>query len=235
MNQSDHRLRSRLLRHHLPLAALASVAIVLLYSTRPYKDIVTRVSFAAAYPAIVLLATTLLTGPLNVLLQRRNPISSDLRRDIGIWAGIVSILHAVVGQCVHLRGRPWLYYVYGPTEKHAGLRHDLFGFANYTGLLATFVVIALFATSNDLSLRALGTPRWKALQRWNYAVFGLAAVHTFGYQEIEKQKMVWVGTIVACLVITIAIQTTGFLYRFHKRCIRKKESRRDFSVKKSHC
>lgn len=212
MNHSHH-LGHRLLRHHLPLAALTSVAIVLLYITRPYKDVVTRLSFATAYPAIILLAITLLTGPMNVLLRRRNPVSSDLRRDVGIWAGVVSILHAAVGQCVHLRGRPWLYYVYGPTEKHAGLRHDIFGFSNYTGLLATLVVIALFATSNDLSLRALGTPRWKGLQRWNYAAFGLAAMHTFGYQASEKQKVLWVGTTVFCTVITIAMQGAGFWKR----------------------
>ena len=186
---------------------------MLLYITRLYKDIVTRLSFATAYPAIILLSVTLLTGPMNVLLRRRNPVSSDLRRDVGIWAGFISILHAIVGQCVHLRGRPWLYYVYGPQEKHVGLRHDIFGFSNYTGLLATLVVIALFATSNDLSLRALGTPRWKGLQRWNYAAFGLAALHTFGYQATEKQKLMWVGTTVFCTAITIAIQGASFWKR----------------------
>lgn len=224
VNRSDHRLGSRLLRHHLLLAALSTVLIGMLYVTRPYKDVVSRLSFATAYPAIILLAITLLTGPINILKQRRNPVSSDLRRDIGIWAAVVSILHAIVGQCVHLRGRPWLYYVYGPQEKHAGLRHDVFGFANYTGLLATLAVIALFATSNDLSLRVLGTPRWKALQRWNYAVFGLATMHSFGYQAIETQKVTWVATIVSCVVITIAVQIGGFLKR--RRSAR--EALRDF-------
>ena len=213
MNRPDHRLRPRLLRHHLPLAALSTVFIVTLYVTRPFKDVITRLSFATAYPAIILLAATLLTGPMNILLRRRNPVSSDLRRDIGIWAGAVSILHAIVGQCVHLRGRPWLYYVYSPQEKHIGLRRDVFGFANYTGLSATFAVLTLFATSNDLSLRALGTPRWKALQRWNYAVFGLAAMHSFGYQAIETQNIIWISITVSCVVLTIAVQVAGFLKR----------------------
>lgn len=226
MNRSGHRLSSRLLRHHLPLVALSTILIVMLYVTRPYDDVVSRLSFATAYPAIVLLATTLLAGPINILMRRRNPVSSDLRRDIGIWAGAISILHAIVGQFVHLRGRPWLYYVYGPQEKHVGLRHDVFGFANYTGLLATLVVIALFATSNDLSLRALGTPRWKALQRWNYAVFGLAAMHSFGYQTIEKQKVIWVSAIVSCVVITSAVQIAGFL----KRRWSAREALRDFET-----
>lgn len=148
---------------------------------------------------------------MNILRGRRNPVSSDLRRDMGIWAGLIGVLHAVVGQCVHLRGRPWLYYVYGPTEKHAGLRHDAFGFANYTGALSTLLLTALFASSNDIALRALGTPRWKTLQRWNYAVFLLAGMHAFGYQlGVEKQKAAWVGTIVVCSALTMAMQGEGF-------------------------
>ena len=213
MNQSDHRLQSRLVRHHLALLAFSAATVVMLYITRPYKDVVSRISFATAYPAIVLLGATLLTGPVNVLRGHRNPVSSDLRRDIGIWAGVLGTLHAIVGQCVHLRGRPWLYYVYGPTEKHVGLRRDLFGFSNYTGAIATVLLVALFAMSNDFSLRTFGTPCWKALQRWNYAVFSLAAMHSFGYQSIEKQKMVWVTTVICCVAITISIQGAGFLKR----------------------
>ena len=60
---------------------------------------------------LALLVATLLIGPWNVLRRTANPVSSDLRRDIGIWAGMLGILHAGVGQFVHLRGRPWLYYV----------------------------------------------------------------------------------------------------------------------------
>lgn len=213
VSRLNRRFLSRIFRHHIVLLAFALSSVAILYVTRPYKDVLTRMSFATAYPAIVLLCITLLTGPLNILRGRGNPVSSDLRRDIGIWAGILSLLHAAVGQCVHLRGRPWLYYVYGPTEKHVGLRHDLFGFSNYTGAVATLVLIALFATSNDWSLRALGTPRWKSLQRWNYAVFLLAALHAFGYQGIEKQKMDWVGLMIVCVALTIAVQGAGFWKR----------------------
>lgn len=174
---------------HLPLFLLSAASICLLYETRPYTDRISRFSFATAYPAIALIAVTLALGPLNVLRKRRNPISGDLRRDVGIWAGILSLVHAVVGQTVHLRGRPWLYYVYESKAHHAiPLRHDLFGFSNYTGAFSAVLVLALLATSNDISLRALGTPRWKALQRWNYAAFALAIFHTAGYQSTAKHN-----------------------------------------------
>ncbi|MGH9619577.1 MAG: hypothetical protein ACRD45_07695, partial [Bryobacteraceae bacterium] len=156
----------------------SAVSVFLLYATRPYADTITKISFSTAYPALVLLAVTLLIGPWNLLRGKRTPISSDWRRDVGIWAGILSLVHTAIGQNVHLRGRPWLYYVYGNQGHHAFLlRHDLFGFANYTGLISALIVLLLLTTSNNYSLRALGTPRWKQLQRWNYTAFALMGAH----------------------------------------------------------
>jgi len=215
----QQRLRRRLLRHHLPLLAVTAAAVAALYFTRPYKDAITRASFSTAYPALALLAATLLIGPWNVLRRRQNPVSSDLRRDLGIWAGMVGVLHSAIGQCVHLRGRPWLYYVYGPWEHHHRfpLRHNLFGLANYTGAAAVLAIVALLATSNDYALRALGTPRWKQLQRWNYAVFALTAVHAFAYQGIEKQHRPFVATVAVCVAVAAAMQTAGWISRRRSR------------------
>jgi len=204
------RLLPRIWRHHLPLLLVSFVSVAVLYQTRPYPDILSRASFATAYPALALLAITLMIGPWNLLRRKANPVSGDLRRDIGIWAGLLGILHAGVGQFVHLRGRPWLYYVYGPGEKHHGMRHDRFGLANYTGLIGTLLLIALLASSNDLSLRRLGTHNWKQLQRWNYAVFALVAVHSFAFQGVETQKVQWVITVALCVVAAIGMQPAGF-------------------------
>jgi len=202
-------MRRRLLRHHLPLLVFAFASVAALYATRDNMDVISRASFATAYPALALLTVTLLIGPWNLLRKRTNPISADLRRDIGIWGAILGILHTAVGQFVHLRGRPWLYYVYGSQEHHHGLRHDLFGLANYTGAMSTLVLLALFATSNDWSLRKLHTRQWKQLQRWNYAVFALAGVHAFAYQGVEKQHLSFVVTVAVCVTIAIAFQLAG--------------------------
>lgn len=212
---SKERLRRRLLIHHLPLLALSAAAVFAIYATRPYRDPVMRASFATAYPALILLAATLAIGPVNLLLRGRSPVSMDLRRDLGIWAGILAIVHTVIGQNVHLRGRPWLYYVYQRREHHTiPLRHDVFGMANYSGLVCTFVVLLLLATSNDYSLRRLGSRPWKKLQRWNYAAFALLAVHAFAYEEgIEHQKLPWVATTIAALAVTILLQLSGFALR----------------------
>jgi methionine sulfoxide reductase heme-binding subunit len=209
----NRRLQSRLLRHHLPLFLLSFACVAALYSTRPYPDVISRASFATAYPALALLAATLLIGPWYLLRRKANPVSSDLRRDLGIWAGILGVLHAAVGQFVHLRGRPWLYYVYGPGEHHHGMRHDLFGLANYTGALGALLLAMLFATSNDFSLRRLGTGKWKQLQRWNYAVFALVAVHSFAFQGVEKQKQLWVVTAAFCVAAALSLQIAGVVRR----------------------
>jgi len=178
--------------------------------------VLTRLSFSSAYPALVLLTATLLIGPLKILAGERLAVSIDFRRDIGIWAGIVGLFHVVVGQCVHLRGRPWLYYIYENwQQKHVlPMRHDLFGLANYTGIVAAFVLLALLATSNDVALRKLGTPGWKQLQRWNYVCFVLTAVHTFTYQEgIESQTAPFLGMAVAAGLITLPLQLIGYRRR----------------------
>jgi len=210
----QQRFRHRLITHHLPLLLASGASFAILYCTRPYADILSRASFASAYPALVLLALTLLIGPWNILRNRRNPVSSDLRRDIGIWAGILAIVHTIVGQNVHFRGRPWLYYVFeNPTHHRFPLRSDLFGFSNYTGAASTLIVIALLAMSNDFFLRRLGTPRWKQLQRWNYLAFALAAAHSFAYQSTEHQKFPFVLTVAICAVVPIALQIAGLIRR----------------------
>lgn len=212
VGSANRRFRRRLFQHHLPLLALCAGSVACIYLTRPYKDAVMRASFATAYPALILLAVTLGIGPLNVLMRRRNPVSVDLRRDVGIWAGILAVAHTAIGQNVHLRGRPWLYYVYQRSEHHTfPIRHDVFGMSNYTGALCTLVVLLLLATSNDWSLRRLGTVQWKKLQRWNYAAFALLAIHALGYEEgIEHQKLPWVTLTVAGLGVTLVLQLFGF-------------------------
>ena len=146
------------------MIALANIACVALFwqffSIR--RDVISRLSIAIAYPALFLTAAAVCIGPWNVLRGRTNSVSFDLRRDLGIWAGIMALLHTGIGLNVYLRGRPWLYFI----DQHHRVRHDLFGIGNDTGLLAALLFLLLLAISNDLSLRHLGTRIWKSLQRW---------------------------------------------------------------------
>jgi sulfoxide reductase heme-binding subunit YedZ len=90
----------------------------------------------------------------------------------------------------------------------------MFGLSNYTGLFAGLILLALLATSNDVSLRKLGNPGWKSLQRWNYACFGLTAIHTFGYLlGIQSLKWGSIATASLCVAIALWLQVLGYRLR----------------------
>src|SRR5258705_12893777 len=91
---------------HVTLAALAIAITCLAYAATPPPDVRHRLSMATAYTSLILLAVSLWIGPWNVLRRRPNPVSFDLRRDIGIWTGILAVLHTIIGLTVHLRGGP---------------------------------------------------------------------------------------------------------------------------------
>jgi len=198
--------RRRIRRHVvIALATLACTAIFCkLFSAR--RDLISLFSIGTAYPALFLTGAAVFVGPLNVLRRAPNPVSFDLRRDLGIWAGILALAHTAIGLNVHLRGRPWLYFI----DQHNRLRHDLFGFGNYTGFIAALLFLMLFAISNDLSLRRLGTQRWKWLQRWTYAAVGLTFLHAIAYQQIEKRQLAYESLVWGMVALVCATQLSGW-------------------------
>ena len=205
-----HRIKKRIRQHHLPLALLTVVSVALVYWVVESRNPIFRLSMATAYASLVLLAATLMTGALNVIRNRPNPVSTDLTRDIGMWAALVSVAHVVFGLQMHFPGRMWLYFV---TEDFPFLRYGLFGAANYTGLVATLIVALLLATSNDWSLRRLGTRRWKRLQRWNYGLFLLVVVHGVAYQVIENRPLAYSVVFALIAVVVVITQVAGFRQR----------------------
>src|SRR5689334_18258544 len=171
------RLRRRLRQHHLPLALITALGLLIGYAAVDSPNATHRWSMSSAYVGLALVVATLTIGPLNLMRGRPNPVSIDLRRDIGIWAGVISIVHFVIGLQVHMKHR----YLYWFTDSDTGgalrVRTDIFGFANDTGIAAVVIAILLIVTSNDYFLRRLRTQRWKGLQQWNYAFFVLILAH----------------------------------------------------------
>jgi sulfoxide reductase heme-binding subunit YedZ len=69
---------------------------------------------------------------------------------VGIWTGILAIVHTAIGLTVHLRGRMWMHFF---KQLHPlRFQNTQFGFANFTGLVAALLFLMLLAISNDLSL-----------------------------------------------------------------------------------
>lgn len=165
---------------------------------------------ASAYASLFLLATTLMIGPWNKLRGRANPVSSYLRRDVGIWAGMLGIVHVIVGLQVHMDGKLWLYFLPPPDAAYRfPLRIDPFGLTNYAGLAAGLILIMLLALSSNASLRALGAVRWKRLQRWNYAAAALVVAHGVVYQLLEKRALGFVLLFGVAVALALAFQIAG--------------------------
>jgi len=203
------RLKRRLF-HHVGLTALSAGLLFLFYGLVPGDDPKYLWSMATGYAGLILAGITLSIGPLNVINKKKNPVSSDLRRDVGIWSGLVGIAHIVIGIQVHM-GNIWLYFFQAVEGENAFVfRADLFGAANYTGLVAGFILLVLLLISNDLSLNLLRPSKWKTIQQFSYLFFLLTVVHAFMYQIIEKRMPTLVVVLALLTLIPAIFQLKGY-------------------------
>lgn len=81
--------------------------------------------------------------------------------------------------------------------------------ANYFGMAAAILLFVLLLLSNDVSLRKLGTPLWKLLQRSTYIVLALVAFHAALYERLEKRTALLVIVSVITVVVVVVLQLTG--------------------------
>jgi len=176
-----------------------------------------RLSLATAYVGLAFLAATLVVGPLNERRQRAHPVSTNLRRDIGIWAAMGGIVHTIVGFQVHMGGEIVRYFVPDAGAIAASKSAIAFLLANYTGLGATLLLVVLLAISNDLALRKLGPGPWKRIQRLNYVLFGLVVAHGVLYLAVDKASWVLIVPFMLLVVLVSQIQMQGRLSRARRR------------------
>lgn len=205
--------RSRRLRRHTGLAILAVAAGSGLAVALP-GDTQSRISLATAYLALAFFAVTLVLGPFNVLTRKPNPVSFDLRRDLGIWSAMLALAHTAVGLTVHFRGRMHLYFLAPPDQSSLlGLRLDPFGLTNHAGLVAALVFALLALLSSDRALAALGSRRWKALQRIAYVAAALTLGHGLIYQILESRHIGFVALLAGVSLGVGVIQGLGYRAR----------------------
>ena len=168
-----------------------------------------RLSMATGYVSVALIGWAMLIGPWRVLRGRPAPASTDLRRDVGIWGALFGLAHVVTGLQVHFGGQFSKYFLNPDGGHPIPLRTDAFGFANWTGLAATLVLLLLLAISNDASLRALGTKRWKSWQRWTYGAAALTVAHGVAYQIVADQEPRWMVLLGLTTIAVLVFQLDG--------------------------
>jgi len=204
------RFRKRL-KNYIALIATSALLLFLFHSVVPGEDQKYLWSMATGYTSLILAGMTLIIGPFNIFRKRTNPISSDLRRDIGICAGLIGLAHVAIGIQVHM-GNVLLYFFKAVDgESSYNLRGDLFGAANYAGLAASIILLALLLLSNDFTMKFLRPSKWKRLQQFSYVFFLLMVAHGVMYQVIEKRIPAFIIVLFFLSTIPIIIQVKGYL------------------------
>jgi sulfoxide reductase heme-binding subunit YedZ len=207
---------SRLKTNYLYMTALSSISTVILYQVWKNKDAVTFVADVTGYISIFLLVLSLLIGSINLILKRKNPISTYLRRDIGIYGGSLAIIHSVTGLFVHLRGKMWQYFL-NEIDHKLDIRTDNFGMANYTGVIAALLIIVLLAISNNYSLSRLKAAKWKNLQRLSYFMFIFVLIHAILYSILLNHISLVFYLYIPIVLMVLIFQVIGIKLRLQRR------------------
>lgn len=199
----------RFARNVAILGVALAIHLVVVTAVSGSPGMMYRLSMATGYVSVALIAWAMTIGPWRVSRGRPAPASTDLRRDVGIWGGVFGLAHVLTGLQVHFGGKFWNYFLYSDGDHRIPLRADVFGFANWTGLAAGLVLVLLLAISNDASLRALGTKRWKSWQRWTYGAAALTVAHALAYQIVADQEPRWMVLFSLITITVLAIQLDG--------------------------
>jgi sulfoxide reductase heme-binding subunit YedZ len=211
-------LRRRLLVHHLPLALASTAGLLVRLRMAPFRRdrgfSIAELASPTGDVALVLLALTLLIGPANLVLRRRNPTNNYLRRDLGTWTAIWSIVHVIVGFQGHTRGAFGFVRYFIADGKPLT---DSFGLGNWTGLAATVILALLLVLSTDRYLRELKAKPWKELQRLNYTLFALVVLHAIFYGALRRLTSPFSRILLATTIAVLVAQSVGvYLYRRNK-------------------
>jgi sulfoxide reductase heme-binding subunit YedZ len=203
---------------HLFLASLVSAFYILPGLLFPAGKQGEILLILLGYLSLLLVGVTLLIGPLNLLRQRRNPVSIDLRRDIGIWAGITGCWHVLLVLRGSLRYNQILSYFLRPgcCGGYTPLL-TAYGLSNDAGLFATLLLLLLLALSNTFSLRVLKGKRWKWLQRSTYVLLLLALAHTFGFQYLNLRGPLWIDAVLGLCAVVLVCQIWGIVTTLARR------------------
>jgi methionine sulfoxide reductase heme-binding subunit len=195
-----NRLQRRIVNHFIIFSSSAPV-VLLIFAVARGPNHYLRISLATAYSSLLLIGLTLLIGPIRLVQKKALQVSSDIRRDIGFWAGVHSLIHLFTGSSV------MGYFV----DRNDHLRFNLFLWTNYIGFIAIFVLLLLLALSNDWSLKKLKPATWKGLQRANYLLFVLVVVHGILYIIVEKQIWPYSSLLTIATLSVLLFQGIGLL------------------------
>lgn len=205
--------------HHVTLCVLSLATIALFYWAIDSDRSRFLFSMSTAYVALVLLGLSAVIGPIKLLMgQRSLPVSTYLRRDIGIWAGIIAIVHVFFGLQGHVGGKFWYYFLAPPSASYNfPLRLDWFGLASFLGLGAILIILLLLFLSNDKSISRYGIKRWKFMQRFSYFAILMTFLHTIIFLVTATRGFTYIAMFSTVGLSFFTFQALGYYTLSQKR------------------
>ncbi|WP_454158945.1 hypothetical protein [Microbacterium lacticum] len=164
---------------HISVGLIAVLLTALFWWSRMEWTPDMRLWRAVGDSAVVLLFAALAMGP----AARLSAVAAGMlhwRRQVGIWAGLASVLHAVlvIDGWAKWSVQRFLGYEFVPQLGREVRLEPGFGLANLIGLVAVLWLLVLLATSSDRAVRLLGGRSWKWLHGGANVVFYLAVLHS---------------------------------------------------------
>jgi methionine sulfoxide reductase heme-binding subunit len=177
---------SQPLARHTLVGFFSLLIVVVFWLSRMEWSPEHRLWRAVGDASYLMLVLALISGP----LARLWPTTSRTlpwRREIGVWCGLLALVHTIVTLDGWIRWdfqRLFGYEFVPQLERYARLEPG-FGLANAVGFVALFLTLLLAATSSAWAVDLLGPSAWKWLQYSSYTVFYLVVLHSFYFLFIH--------------------------------------------------
>ncbi|MGF7006666.1 ferric reductase-like transmembrane domain-containing protein [Aminobacter sp. BE322] len=216
----------RMLLRHVVVIGLSAALIYGFAVVHGQWSPMHRWNRAFADASLALLVITMSMGPAArlwpVLLR-----AVAYRRETGIYATLLAAVHTVIilgGWVEWDFARLFGYEIIPQTGEYVMFQQG-FGLANLIGIAALAYALILMFTSNDRSIRLLGTSVWKFLQNGATVLWGLALAHTayflfmhflsFHRPTPEPNPLQW--PFVAAILSVLLLRAAAFVSTWGKK------------------
>ena len=158
--------------------------------------------------ALIFLIVTLSVGPLSKILKRKNLIA--LRRMLGLLTYFYVVLHLASYIIIDLQ-LDWHEFVKDVTKRNFII----------LGMTSVVLLTPLALTSNNISLKILGSKSWKKLHYLVYPAAIIAIIHFFMMIRADYHRPIIYASLLFALLIyriwTIEIKNTKIISRFRSK------------------
>ena len=218
---------------HAVTAAVTALLLLGFWLSRMEWSPDMRLWRAVGDAAAVLLFASLALGPAIRLFR---PLGRLLpwRRQIGVWAGLMAVVHSflVIDGWARWSVQRFLGYEFVPQLERSARLEPGFGLANLIGLVALGWLLVLLATSSDRAVRFLGRSAWAWVHSSAYVVFYLVVLHSayflFMHYTVSFHRQPvpdnWFRFPLLLLGLTVvALQVAAFASTVRRRRLRAEE------------